>query len=115
MATFPLAQAPQLSNYKESTIPRVVRTETEGPIKQAVLYSTHYTNYSVAYFFTDAELAIWRTFFKTTISDGALSFDWVNPLSGKTVDARMIGGAWELSATSPNVNLISFALEVFDA
>lgn len=115
MATFPFSQTPQIANYKESTVPAIIRSETEGIIKQAVRYSANYINYDVTYIFTDTELESWRTFFNTTISRGAISFDWVNPSSSATVDARMIGGSWELSVPSQNVNIVKFTLEVFDS
>jgi len=114
VATFPFDQSPTISNYKESTIPTIIRSDTEGIIKQAVRYSANYINYDVTYIFTNTELDKWRTFFKNTISRGAISFDWVNPSSGETVDARMMGGLWELSVPSKDVNFVKFTLEVFD-
>jgi len=113
MPTFPFIQSPMLVDYKEYTLPTVIRSETEGIIKQAVRYAANYINYNVSYTLTDTELAQWRTFFTDTIERGTLSFDWVEPSTGDTVDARIVNGAWDLTILANEVNTITFSLEVF--
>ena len=115
MATFPLTQSPTLASYSESTQSSIIRSQTEGIIKQAVRYSSNYITYDVTYMLSDTELDTWRTFFTDTISRGATSFDWVEPSTGDTVDARIINGEWGLSINAPNVNVIKFTLEVFQS
>ncbi len=113
MADFPFLQAPQIANYKETTIPTIIRSETEGIVKQAVRYAANYIDYDVTYLLSDSELTTWRTFFTSEISRGAISFNWVNPSTGETVDARLIGGSWELNILADDVNSVKFTLEVF--
>jgi len=113
MPTFPFIQSPVLVDYKEYTQPAIIRTETEGIIKQSVRYAANYINYNVSYMLTSSELAQWRDFFTNTIERGAVSFDWVEPSTGATVDARIVEGAWDLTILAKDVNTITFSLEVF--
>ena len=49
----------------------------------------------------------WRPFLHGTLADGALSFDWTEPLSGDEYVATIIGGAAGVEATmGPGDNII---------
>jgi len=112
MATFPLNDNPTIENYTEAIQSAVIRSTTEGIIKQAVRYAVNYTNFSVVYLISSDELTTWRAWFEDDISRGADSFDWVHPTTGDTVDARIINGVWSLAVYSADVYELTMELEV---
>lgn len=84
------SQAPQRSP--------VYRTEMErGPAKQVKFSGKLPVNYQVVYVYSASEHATWRTFFNTNIKFGAEWFNWTNPFTNATVEARIVDGKFSVS------------------
>jgi len=99
MAAFPSLGKLQLSGYGEQPDSAVLRTDMEGGIaKQQKIRSRVSVQHPVAYDFTAAEYATFRTFFINTLNRGASWFDWIDPRDGTVKQARIIGGKYSASA-----------------
>lgn len=117
MAAFPTGPKLTASGYRYSRQSNVIRTDMEGgPTKQALMSSIDYLAFPVTYLFTKAEFIAFQTFVKTTINTVEW-FDWVEPVSGATLQARIVNG--DISDARPlNPHfanwIVSFQLEVLD-
>lgn len=91
-----------LNGFREAPESAVIRSEMEtGPAKQAKVRSRVITPRQVRYHMTPAERTAWETWFKGAECDyGVGWFDWVNPVTGNTIQARIQGGEYEFSAVS---------------
>lgn len=70
----------------------VIRTPTDGgPAQVRRRSSSAVTRVSTPIVLTQAQRDSFDTFFETTLSDGALRFDWTHPVSGNTVEFRFLG------------------------
>lgn len=69
----------------------VVRSSMDsGPAKQRARFTAAVRELQVPMFFTGTELQTFDTFFITTLSEGALSFDWLDPVNDSTVSMRFM-------------------------
>ena len=116
MAAFPAGKI-TFSGYKQQRISNVIRSDMEsGPAKQALRSSRDYIRFPVSYLFTKAEFVAFDTWVTDTIKIVG-TFDWVDPLSGSTLQARIVGG--DISDARPlNPHLenwiVNMVLEVLD-
>ena len=86
----------------------VVRTDTgAGTIRSRRRFTISGYQYSTRLVYTTAELAIFDTFFVTTLAEGSRSFNWIDPSTGNTVEQLILAypqfteisiGVWEASA-----------------
>jgi hypothetical protein len=119
MPAFPAYGELLLSGFNEKPESALVRTEMEsGPSKQARVRSLELVKRNVTYVFTSAQYITWKAWRNTDLSRGALWFDWTNPLTGTTVQARMENGDYSASAYNANDTAIkwevSFVLETYE-
>src|SRR5262245_48642723 len=55
-----------------------------GPPKMALRSTAASVKFACVFKFTKAQLAIFKTFYETTLADGTLPFTWKNPIDGVT-------------------------------
>ena len=60
---------------------------------------------------TEAQLDTLRTFFRTSLGDGALRFSWADPVSGSPVEMRFTEPP-QWSARTSGIYTVSLALEI---
>ena len=69
--------------------PAALRSEMDsGPAKQRRRFTAAIRNLSVPIILTNTQRATFDTFFITTLLEGVLPFDWVDPKDGSTVEYR---------------------------
>lgn len=106
MAVWPteLPQAQKMASQHRRN-PNILRATTGAATsKTRRQFNDAAFQYSSRLVFTEAELAVFWTFFEDTIQGGALPFDWIDPRTGVT-KAQIIleppsfievaGGIWE--------------------
>ena len=101
MATFP-AYAKLLSNgFAEQRESALLRTEMEsGPPKQAKIKSRVMVTRPVTILLQSrADYQSFVEWFSTAINEGADWFDWRDPVSGATKQARFVGEGLEATAS----------------
>lgn len=82
-------------SFSESPEPNVFRTEFENnDIKQTKRSSTIRVTREITYFFTADEYATFKTWFQDTALDGALYFDFTDPVDDVVKDFRIINGTY---------------------
>ena len=119
MATFPNYANILIDSYSTNRESALIRTEMEsGPPKQAKIKSRVMVSHNVQiYINSKADYLSFQTWFADDISQGADWFDFVDPISGSTIQARFVGG--ELTASPLSAKLeqwkISAKLESWSA
>lgn len=97
-----------------------IRTQTEnGPaeVRRRFTGGSMPEFCSATFVLTDAQLATLRTFYKTTLQEGSLSFEWDHPRDGSTADLRFVEKYRERLARGKNGDdvelwIVSLSLEV---
>lgn len=87
MATWPTTLPdPLLAGYTRSPQPTTLRTPMDvGPAKVRRRATTRVEAINFSLHLTSAQRATLETFFRTTLEDGALTFDWVDHDTGAAV------------------------------
>ena len=114
MATWPtsLPTHPKLRGYAESAETNVIRTPNElGPAKLRSRYTTSVKLFSMSLVMTAAQFATFETFYESTISYGAESFDWVHPRTRAAATCR-IKTVPSYTPQGRNVWVVSFQMEI---
>lgn len=66
---------------------------------------------SVAFRMTTTQLAVFYTFYETTLKDGSLPFDWIHPVTGTTYVWHFDGReAPKVDRMTPATHRVSFSL-----
>ena len=90
---WPLTVAPQQSGYNETPPNTTLATEMNaGPQKVRLRYTAAPRRFSLTYHLTKAEVATLDTFYNTTTLGGTLEFNWTNPRTAGSVEARFVPG-----------------------
>ena len=92
MAVWPvsLPQTPFLGLRDQRQDARL-RTEMDvGPAKMRRRHTAAVRNITATTLLTGTQRATFDTFYKTTLSEGALAFDWVDPVDGTTTSFRFV-------------------------
>ena len=119
MATFPTYADILIDSYSVNRESALLRSEMEsGPPKQAKIKSRVMVTHNVKIFIdTKANYQSFQSWYANDISQGADWFDFVDPISGSTIQARFVGG--ELSSSPMTAALeqwtISAKLESWSA
>lgn len=80
-----LPDTPLRDGYQEAEADTVIETPMEaGPPKSRPRVTAGTRAFTCVFEFTGAELAQFKTFYRDTVANGALSFDWTEPVSGAT-------------------------------
>lgn len=120
MASLPSYASVLLAGFGEERASALRRTEMEsGPPKQAkVMSRVMVSRRAVIRLASKADYLLFKTWFASTINQGADWFDWSDPVSGTTVSARIAGGALGQAVPIGNVAggwLIPVTLETWSA
>jgi hypothetical protein len=106
MASWPssLPEALLVQGYGEQPKPGTVRTGVDvGPSLTRPRFSARTTNIAGQVELTTTQAATLETFHDSTLSQGAVAFDWTHPRTGASVQMRFLeppsiqpigGGAW---------------------
>jgi hypothetical protein len=80
----------------------LLRTEMEsGPPRQAKVRSRVMVTRSVKlYLSSNADFQAFETFYRTTLSEGALWFTMRDPVTGANIEARFVGGGYTATPMS---------------
>lgn len=88
-SSFP--QEPLMRGNNESAPATTLRTEmAAGPPKVRQRFTAGYYTNSYSFIMTDTNVDDLMTFYNTTCSGGAESFEWSHPRTGSTEDWRFI-------------------------
>jgi hypothetical protein len=63
-----------------------------GPPKQRKRFTSAPTPITVGFTVKQDILVIFQAFYRDTVQDGSIPFDWVNPITGVAATYRFIGG-----------------------
>lgn len=116
--SFPAYGKLMTGQMSERPIPIVERTEMEsGPQKQRRKQSRTMVERDITYIFSAAEYATFKTWFYTTSLYGSKFFNWTDPVTSTTKDARIVGGAIEAAPINPKLSAwrVSFVLETYSS
>lgn len=99
MATFPTYANILYSGYQKNRESSLMRTDMEsGPPKQARVKSNTMEVHTVKiYLASKANFQSFESWYENDISDGASWFDFTDPVSGLTVQARFRDGGYAAS------------------
>ena len=112
MSAFPAYAQILYKDFSQNRESALIRTEMEsGPPKQARIKSRVMVTQNIKiYLASKADFASFQSWYKNDITDGADWFDYVDPITGSTIQARFRDGGynsspmtadlqnWELSA-----------------
>lgn len=103
MATFPTYAQILYSGYSQKKESALLRTEMDsGPPKQAMVKSKVMIVRSVKiYLASKADFASFETWYNTDLSNGALWFDFIDPVSGLTIQSRFRDGGYTAQPMTP--------------
>lgn len=90
MATWP-ASLPQTLLYDLTGMRQAgkVRSQMDtGPAKQRKRFTAVAKEYDGALILTQAQVATFNTFYETTLGEGAVSFDWIDPYLDTSASLR---------------------------
>jgi len=93
MPTWPssLPQSPLVSGFAETPPMTSLRTEMDqGPAKVRQRTTAGIRKLQMSFNMTKAQIATLDTFYNTTISGGALKFDFTHPRTASTVSVRIV-------------------------
>jgi hypothetical protein len=94
MPTWPasLPQQLEITDFQESPPNTLIRSTTDtGPPKVRSRFSAGIRPIQGRQLLTKAQVATLDTFYVTTLTRGALAFDWVHPRTGDAVSFRFVG------------------------
>lgn len=96
-ATFPSYAKIQLAGYSQQRESALLRTEMEsGPPRQAKVRSRVMLTRTVKiYLKTKADFVAFESWYANDCNMGATWFDFVDPVSGSTVQARFVSGGYQ--------------------
>jgi len=102
MATFPSYAQILFDGFSQERESALIRTEMDsGPPRQAKIKSRVMLTRNVnIYLDSKTALANFEEWYQDDINYGASWFDFVDPISGSTVQARFVGGAYTLKPMS---------------
>lgn len=116
MPSWPLTvpESPLVDAFGRSPKPNVISFGTEvGPGKVRRRSTARTKVVTARFIFTTAELADFEAFFEDDLEDGALAFDWSDPVDDVTKSFRFEpGGAYTVSALSIGLWNVSANLQL---
>jgi len=92
---------------------RVRTTMDAGPPKLRSRFTSGMTEHDVpVVYFTKAQWSTLETFYKTTLQQGSLPFDWTDPLTGGSVSFRFVKPPVFGGMLGPDTIAVTLNLEV---
>jgi hypothetical protein len=103
MPSLPACARVLFAGYRESRESALLRTEMEdGPPKQARVRSrVLVTRAATLQFLSLADYRAFLAWYRDELHEGAAWFDFRDPVSGETVEARFAGGGFEAAPLQP--------------
>jgi hypothetical protein len=87
---FSLPQKPLLEGYEEREPNTLIRTEMDaGPVKTRRRFTAGVRLIRVAFHLTESQKTTLSTFYRSTLQDGALRYDWTPPGFASVVECRI--------------------------
>lgn len=114
MATWPLPSKPLHLGFRRQDVPNTLRTPTDlpgAPAKVRRLATASIEHIDGDMILTDSEYATLMGFFRSTLADGSLSFDWTDPHDGTSVTMRFRDRPRAVAQT-PKGTRVSLPLEI---
>lgn len=107
-----LPQCPILNAFSETPQPNVVSFKPEvGPPKQRRRSTAKAWITNVSYRMTNAQLLTFKTFFETTLEDGALPFNWAHPVTKVSYDWMFTeGDEPQITRFASNASTVAFKI-----
>lgn len=93
MASWPatLPQLPLAADHAEAPPDIVLRTQMEvGPAKLRRRTTAGASPLTAGFILNETQVATLRTFYESTLSGGALPFDWLHPRTGAAISCRFL-------------------------
>lgn len=116
MPTWPISLPTKLlrDGYEESEPTGAIRTQMEtGPPKQRQRFTAVIQPFKGVIEVDSDQLDTFQAFYRTTLGNGVLSFDWVHPRTGASVTFRFDAGQPPKAVpVGANQYHVSMALEV---
>lgn len=99
MATWPasLPQTPLLQSFKDEPQNTVLRSSMTGLTKQRNRYTAYLSNVTEKYWLTPTQFDTFKTFYHTTLGNGAAEFTKTDPVSDTTRTYRFTGAGYTMS------------------
>lgn len=106
MATFPTYADILYEGFSQSRESALIRTEMDsGPPRQAKIKSRVMVTRNVSiYLSSKTELANFESWFQNDVNYGASWFNFTDPITGSTVQARFADGAYTITPMSAKLN-----------
>lgn len=113
MAVWPSSLRPPLADgFSETPAQTVVESQADtGTGKTRTRSVAFKSQIALAFQMTTAEYAVFRNFYDNDLAKGALSFQWVHPVTGVTERAR-ISGKYTAAARGSNLWRVSMTFKV---
>jgi hypothetical protein len=107
MATLPAYVKILFDQYAEEKESGILRTEFEnGPPRQAKFKSRTLKTRSVRLFIdTNANFQAFETWFREDLEQGALFFDFTDPVTNQTTQGRFVSGVYTARPLSSSMNV----------
>lgn len=119
MAAFPNYAQILFNGYSKKRESALLRSEMDsGPPKQArVKYNVMETHNVSIYLSTKSDFQSFETWYSDTIGEGSAWFDFVDPVSGSTVQARFKDGGYTAKPMAANMEQweVSANIEIWSA
>ena len=114
MPTFPAYAKIELGSFGEKRDSAVLRTTMEsGPPRQARINSrVMVTRSCTIWCDSKADYLAFVAWFKTTLQEGALWFDWTDPVSGTVKQARFVGEGLEAQTVNAAFGFWKMTLKI---
>ena len=105
MATFPVYANILFNGYNKKRESALLRSEMEsGPPKQArVKYNVMEVHSVKIYISTKSDFQLFETWYSDDIAEGASWFDFTDPVTGSTVQARFKDGGYTATPMTPDM------------
>lgn len=105
MATFPSYAKLLFEGYSQKRESALLRTEMEyGPPKQAKIKSTiMLTRSAKIYLSSKADYVLFEEWYSQDINEGASWFNFTDPVSNQTIQARFVGGGYTAAPMSASM------------
>lgn len=99
--------------YSEQIESNILRTQMESGLqKQAKKSGQARVTRDVVYLMSTTQYETFKTWFRTSAADGALFFNWDDPVSGNTIDARIVNGLYDTSPVNARFNFFYITLQI---
>ncbi len=113
-AIFPASlPGPMKESFNEALDDTIIRTSMDtGPTKRRRRFTARKDTLNLVYRFDLTELATFRTFYGTTINDGATEYDMTHPITLATITVAIMSPIKFVNIAASDFYEISFGVEM---